>query len=338
MSDEIGVLAQRMDGFSQKMTVVDLSLKNNRKTMTQLARDVNRQERRLNTDHRAWSLAMARRSSGGAFPKRVLMLATIHRTGSTRLFDLIRCHPDVYVEPLNVVWESLGLVGRRYPTGLSDRKGDSVPIEVQSGVGANIRAVDPDLRGLDRSEGSVAIEKTHPQFFHFDAASLSKGVDRVERELASKVDFVYLVRNPLDVMWSMSEYKQRDPSWYAQLEIEDIPDFVNRSFRSLSELALLRPGIVINYSSITPGSDAMKRLGQLIDPSGSSEILDAWLETGSTATNSETISGSLFIGERDEVRGVEGPSGAWSESGVIVDATNEIYTQFLEIAESSSVY
>ena len=58
--------------------------------------------------------------------RRILLLFTVHRSGSTWLFDMLRTHPAIRVEPTTRAWTALGIDGwrcrsERCPGSLPDR-------------------------------------------------------------------------------------------------------------------------------------------------------------------------------------------------------------------------
>ena len=112
-------------------------------------------------------------TSSGDFPKNVLLLIAVHRSGSTWIMDSLRCHPCIYMEPTAIVNESLCLTGGRYPVGLADRPDALLPI-VQNRIrktGAKIPSFHIGSREIQFPRNIAncrfAIEKVHPEFFDF---------------------------------------------------------------------------------------------------------------------------------------------------------------------------
>lgn len=297
-----------------------------RESRKKLSERLGRLEKQTRSDRADWALNFARRDTNAEIPERVLVIVSIHRSGSTRLFDIIRAHPDVYVEPLAFLWNELGLDGRRYPQGLSDAQGAAQLLEVQKGVGAAMPVVDAVNRsGLGRASGRTAVEKIHPQFYGFDATSFANRLDNAEVRLGTHVDLVYLIRSPLDAMWSMAEYKQREPRWYADLAEPDIPRFIQRSLVSLKDLMEQRPGPLIDFSEIRRDADRMVDIGRAIGSSNEGSTIEEWLNRAFPATAVGNLSETNFVGERDPDRSPEGPDSAWSGATEEVEAANDIY-------------
>ncbi len=223
--------------------------------------------------------------------RRILLLFTIHRSGSTWLFDMLRTHPAVRVEPTTRVWTALSMNGGRYPGAFHHADGASVPLEITPGWAAAIPAFPPAAipkGGFEEAE-RWALEKAHPEFVGFEASRLAARV-RDLRGNGVAVEIVYGVRCPLDVMWSMAEYKSRDPKWYKKLPVGEIPRFIARSFEVLAEARALLGGSIIEYENL-PDDAALNRLALRLAPGrGGGEgvarsrgVRDRALETRTTA-------------------------------------------------------
>lgn len=217
--------------------------------------------RRLVVAHRLSALSRAYDASSFEFPRRLVLLMTVERSGSTALFDLVRSHPRVYFEPLSFIWEELGLTGRRYPTSLSDTGRYTEPVEVQPGIGALIPAI-VDSHHEDRA---VAIEKGHPQFIDHDVGALRAGIERVEGR-GTDVNLIIQTRNPLDAMWSIAEYKAREPTWYSNLEVTEIPEYVLSSFRSLESFATIEGSALVDHREMQELSTGFVQLVEQLGP------------------------------------------------------------------------
>ena len=66
-------------------------------------------------------------------PERSVLLLTNPRSGSTWLFDALRCHPGLIVNAEADLWQYLGMRGRRYPKDLRGDTDNAVRIEVRPG-------------------------------------------------------------------------------------------------------------------------------------------------------------------------------------------------------------
>ena len=186
-------------------------------------------------------------------PKRILILLTSHRSGSTWLSDLIRCHPYIEYHPSYFVYDALGIQGRRYPGDLSNRNDVCYEIEVEAGKWQKIPTFDPyselDLPTEKFQFDSYCLEKCHPSFFDFETSQLIKKIQALEGQ-GIEIKFVYLVRNPESLMCSFMNYQKRKPSWYAGLEGNELAAFIGKTYTFICEVAAIRKGIVLDYSDI----------------------------------------------------------------------------------------
>jgi hypothetical protein len=242
---------------------------------------------------------------------RVALLLTIHRSGSTRLFDMLRTHPGVRVAATMEAWHALGLEGRRYPVAFSDTSDGRLAIEVQTGRGALIPPIER-AAVAEWDDTQWAVEKAHPQFFDFDTDAF---VDHARTLQASGVELLiaYQVRRPLDAMWSMIEFKRRQPGWYSWLEPEKVPAWIRDSLDSIAVAQDRIPGHVIDFDDIPSGA-ALHRLGTALAPSWTHAETSAWLEHAAAATDRskrQQSEGAGFIGEPDPERSANGPDDAW---------------------------
>ena len=184
-------------------------------------------------------------------PQKALILLTSHRSGSTWLSDAIRCHPAVEYYHTAVVYEALGIEGRRYPGDLSNQTDGVYEIEVQPGKWDKIprfnllQDLTPKLQGVEFEQ--YAIEKCHPSFFEFDPKLFLQGLQRLE-ESGTEVKLVYLVRDPKSLMTSFMNYQQRKPSWYKSIIGEALPEFLQQTYDCIAQVARQQPGFVLDYS------------------------------------------------------------------------------------------
>jgi len=276
-------------------------------------------------------LAFARHTSEG-LPGSILLQVCIHRSGSTWLYDVLRTHPAVYVEPTNIVWDLLGLHGRRYPAGLSDIPSASLDIEIEPGAGAQIPAFEqyPSSKAV---RSRWAIEKVHPQFFGFESENLATLIDQTEREQALGVQLVYGIRDPLQAMWSMAEYKEREPGWYHIVDMADVPGFILRSIVSLSELAGIRPGWVVDFTDIGSGGDVLRAVGRHLGGDWPDSEAEAWVEHALSVTDRarrEQRPDNQFLGREHRNRIPEGPDGLWKDKSAVIEEAQAVYQAMLD--------
>ena len=265
--------------------------------------------------------------------RRILLLFTIHRSGSTWLFDMLRTHPAVRIEPTARVWTELGIDGWRYPGAFHDIDGAMIPLEVTPGLGAAIpafpRALIPDIRQVDDAD-RWALEKAHPQFVDFNANQLAARI-RDLRERGVDVEVVYGVRNPLHSMWSMAEFKIRDPNWYRNLQVEEVPQFIAKSLETLAEVHALVGGTVVEYENL-PNGAVMNRLCQRFDASWGDAAVKAWLAHAVSVTERskrQQRTDSAFLGKRGRSRDPAGPERAWLTCAADIEMANETHRRLL---------
>ncbi len=299
-----------------------------------LAEAVRSERSRAERAERALTEALAAERSGrslvdvhladrGLPIRRILLLFTIHRSGSTWLFDMLRTHPSVRVEPTTRVWTALGIDGWRYPGAFHHVDGAAVPLEIAPGLAAAIPAFPPAAipeGGIEEAE-RWALEKAHPEFVGFRASRLAARV-RDLRENGITVEIVYGVRCPVDVMWSMAEYKSRNPKWYKKLPVGEIPRFVARSFEALAEARTLLGGSVIEYENLPDGA-ALNRLALRLAPAWSEAEATAWRAHAASATERSKRGerrGAGFLGTPDRARDPAGPDGAWAPAAADIEA------------------
>lgn len=293
----------------------------------QLRQAVDAAARHAAREHTQWVFSVARARAEHIVRDRVLLLLTIHRTGGTMLYDMLRTHPDVAVDPLATTWRSLGMNGLRYPSVLSDVPGATLEVEITDGIGALIPAM-PRFDGWT-SSAPWLIEKAHPHFAGFDADRFAARVDDLGAA-GIDVQVVYVVRDPIDVMWSMHEYKTRDASWYDDLSSDEIPEFVARSFRTLAAMHERRGGRVVDYASHRNADGPIVDLAaDLTSPRRTHDELVRWHRFACTATDrgqrQERVPGT-FLGTPDPERSPEGPDSGWTRHRPAVDEASAIWT------------
>lgn len=186
-------------------------------------------------------------------PERVVILLTSHRSGSTWLSDTIRCHPQVEYYPTPVVYEELGLSGRRYPGDLSNQADCNYEIEVQPGKFDKIPQFDltPDIpaTSLQLEFAPYGIEKCHPSFFDFDPDLFIQKVEHLER-LKIEIKLICLVRDPQSLITSFMNYQQRKPSWYKQMIGAKLVEFIINTYQCIEQVAKKRSPLIFDYANL----------------------------------------------------------------------------------------
>lgn len=214
-----------------------------------LDRRIDTVDRRITQERSERIAGFARRDSPGRLPERLLVLLTVHRSGSTWLMDMLRCNPGIYLDPGALVYEALDLtIGGRYPAGLSDGPDATMDFENSPGHGSKIPAFPPlDVNLPVAVAQPYALEKLHPQFLNDDADDLLRRVEALEREHGTQVRFVYQVRDPKAVFSSFINFQQRTPSWYRGVTQDKLPGFMENAYHMIDAFARLRPGVIVDY-------------------------------------------------------------------------------------------
>lgn len=186
----------------------------------------------------------------GAPAARLVLIVSPQRSGSTWLYDALRCHPAIEPQARYAVFAALVGIGRRYPSDLSVDD-DALRIEVAPGEWAGLpRLVVKDGKpdGTAGSLPAVSIEKIHPHFFYCATDRFLRRLARLEA--TSRVLLVYLVRDPEAALASFLRYQARDPHWYPQVRPGSAGAFLRRDLTSLLALARVRPGVIVDYDEL----------------------------------------------------------------------------------------
>lgn len=200
---------------------------------------------------------LKRRLAAPALPPRVLILLTNPRSGSTWLFDALRCHPAIAMEPGAAIFERLHLNGRRYPRDLCDGPGAALRVEVLPEKWAMIPAF--SVEGAEQFVSPevlrqpYAIEKGHPHFFDHYVRGFVHDLRALDRRGAARV--VYQVRDPQSSIISFLRYKERNPRWNSTVSADEAFAHTARIFETLADTAALYPGLVIDYADMVHNFD-----------------------------------------------------------------------------------
>ena len=96
-------------------------------------------------------------------PEQTVLLLTNPRSGSTWLFDALRCHPGLIVNAEADLWQYLGMRGRRYPKDLRGDPDNAVRIEVRPGEWEALpRYVFADLKTILAGESQLGFRNEAP--------------------------------------------------------------------------------------------------------------------------------------------------------------------------------
>ena len=239
-------------------------------------------------------------------PERIVILLTNPRSGSTWLFDALRCHPAIYAHPSAVIYERLGLVGRRYPRDLSNGLQAKLNIEVTPGQWKRIPifAVDEGQRFVPAEvmQEPYAIEKCHPHFFKHDVQALLRNISELEKKASVRI--LYQVRDPKSSMVSFLRYQERNPSWNPHISQEQLPQHMRRIYDSILRTALGHSGLVVDYAELI--SDFRTTTVRVLDYlwPGKTSAANGWgaelidLMAVATARDKRIAEGTPFLGGR----------------------------------------
>ncbi len=281
---------------------------------------IDRLGRRVTKERSRRIVDTAELATEGHEPHRVVVIVAMQRTASTLLLDTLRAVPGVDLWPTARYWRAMGLDGRRYPADLSNGPQDRLGLEVADGLGETVPSKGP----VTLRPPTIAVEKAHPEFYSFEGV---RWADRLRRlATATEVLPIFLVREPLDCMWSMLEYQQRNPKWYPWLDESEIPAFVYRSVSSLEATARAFPGPVITYRDVVTRSP---RLGEVVSWCTGSPIQPAEHTPESRPASQAATGAGLFRGERSAARTSWGPMGSWAENYSEIDEASAIYRRLL---------
>lgn len=277
----------------------------------------------------------------GDLPKRIVILLTNPRSGSTWLFDTLRCHPAIYVHPSVAIYSALGLKGRRYPRDLSGGAMASLRVEVRPGHWEVIpdSAIDSGekLASTEALQNPYAIEKIHSHFFDHQCRRFLNRMSQLEDR--TDIRLIYQVRDPKASLVSFLRYQQRNPSWNAHREREDIPRHMRRIYDSILQIARVRPGLVVDYGSLVDNFSSVVAStfnylwpgeSSVSDENGAKLIDEIAAMTARTKRDPES---TTFLGDRSGP--VSGNDGAFerffSTHASEVDRCYEAYRSLLQL-------
>jgi len=282
--------------------------------------------------------AFARRDSTGELPRRALVLLTVHRSGSTWLVDMLRCHPLIMLDPAAHLIRELQIEGGRYPLGLANGVDADMDFENKPDEGILIprfQAVDVPVVSAD----VYALEKIHPQFIADDAQTFLQKVEALEANHLIQLQFVYLVRDPQAVLSSFLNYKQRDPDWYSWLPESDVAEFMRRAYETTLAFARLRKGIVIDYSDLRENpQETLVRIGNVLWPDESQSNLVTYAQAAidRTARDKRQAKSTAFLGKTEgQVAGGADQHAAFFDR--YSDVIEQIYASYHTLLEEFKV-
>jgi hypothetical protein len=239
-------------------------------------------------------------------PTRAVILLSSPRSGSTWLFDAIRCHPAIYVHPSAVIYERLGMKGRRYPRDLSNGPHSVQEIEVKRQHWERIPMFDVSDMMEKTPERflceTYAIEKCHPEFFNYDASVFLDNVRRLE-EKSVQLKFVYQVREPRASIASFMSYQKRNLTWYPKTKDARLATYMCQTYETILEVARQRRGHIIDYADLaTTLESVLKDIYSYLWPNPNTSEANFMLQVSpasvkATSRDRRVSTGSPFLGE-----------------------------------------
>lgn len=229
------------------------------------------------------------------FPQRLAILLTNPRSGSTWLFDAIRCHPAVAMHPTADIFTWLGMTGRRYPRDLAGDDSQAEQIEVRPGEWEALPTfqLPPALQATTLP--TYALEKCHPHFFKHDVPGFVGKLRDLERRLTLRM--LYQVRDPQASLISFLRYRERNATWNPHIGPDELPAHMRRIYESLLKTAQAYPGLIVNYDDLeTDFAGTMTGIFRYLWADAEPDpVLIAAIEA---ATGREQRSATTFLGQR----------------------------------------
>jgi hypothetical protein len=275
--------------------------------------------------------SFARRDGKGIIPQNIAILLTVHRCGSTWLFDMLRVHPAIQLHPSAIIYEALAVNGGRYPRDLADGGDARIDFEIQPYTGVKIpdfahRAID-----ADPDVTPYAIEKIHPIFFGDDVDQLLKRTAELEGR-GHTVKFIYQVRDPRATLLSFRNYQRRNPAWYQNYDLAGMIAMMDGGYRAITEAAQKRPGLIMDYSELKESpTGALQRIYDFLwDGAGDPAIAQAIAEQAVQRTRREDrqTANPAFLGNQEGPVITDNLSDEFADHAATIEA---IYTPYRDL-------
>ena len=194
-----------------------------------------------------------------SLPGRRLLIVSPQRSGSTLLLDVLRGLPGIALARSAVLWERLGLLGRRYPRDLSGALTNTPRrfIEIRPGRLALVPTYETATPANAMHGPRWWIEKLHPHFFGGDAAAFNR---RLHGLGPGETLLLLHVRQPDTVLQSHLDYQARRQDWYPDMDQRGWLPHILSAFEALVELRSAWPTTLV-----TTFDELVQERGALLD-------------------------------------------------------------------------
>lgn len=184
-------------------------------------------------------------------PKNNLIIFCNPRSGSTWLFDMLRCHTNIVVEEKCGFYNEFNLFGRRYPRDLSNGIDGILPIEIRPGLVEKIPefSFSEKVDELSYNLPTYSLEKIHPEYFSFSPEGFVEKLERYKAE-GYIFQFILLVRDPISSFSSFQNYQSRNPEWFKGFSEKQLASYTRKTFESLDYFNKRFGGMVIKYDDL----------------------------------------------------------------------------------------
>jgi hypothetical protein len=293
----------KLDATSERLDAYD---RRTHETVTAIETKLDATSERLGRERSARIVGVVNSLTAGWRPESIVLIHSIHRTASTLTLDVCRSVDGCGIWPSAQIWTHLGLKGRRYPIDLSGGATGVHELEVATGLGDLI----PDVGNPRYSIPSVAFEKLHPSFYDHDVETFLQRIESAKARFDCPVTVMAVVRTPLDAMWSMAEYKVRNPRWHADTEPRNIPITIADDFAAIVKVVKQIGGHVITFEEVTNAGSGL--IAPLASLSGQSQAaVRKQVAPRFDGRDLENAQNRGFVGERSASRSIEGPESIW---------------------------
>ncbi|KXK48361.1 MAG: hypothetical protein H3C32_01960 [Anaerolineae bacterium] len=230
-------------------------------------------------------------------PERLALLLASPRSGSTWLFDAMRCHPAMMLKPEADVYSYLKLRGRRYPQDLRGNVENAVRVEVRPNKWEPLPrfALMSALTSPTRNLPPFFLEKLHPHFFQHDVDGFIGKLRQLEA--TTTIRMVYQVRDPRASLLSFLAYKARNPQWNRRISPDEVFPHMRRICDSIYRCATRYPGLIVDYQELEDSLEStLTRVFGFIWPDKRSVDPDMLAEIA-TVTDRARRGGTPFISD-----------------------------------------